>query len=56
MDISEAVKVLEEYIAIDRDIRDNDNNSDYDKFCENQCLAIETILKFVESNKLNGGV
>ena len=51
MDIEEDIKILNEYINIDRKMRNNSQESDYDKFCERQCIAIERILAEREANK-----
>ena len=40
----EDIKILEEFIKLDRNIRDNKKESDYEKFCERRCIAIENIL------------
>lgn len=51
MDIEEDIKILNEYINIDRKMRNNNQESDYDKFCERQCIAIENLLAEREENK-----
>lgn len=42
--MEEAIVVLEKRVAIDRALRDGSVESDYDKFCENECLAIEKLI------------
>lgn len=42
--IEEDLEILEEFIKLDRNIRDNKKESDYEKFCERRCIAIENIL------------
>ena len=42
--MEEAIAVLEKRVAIDRALRDGSVESDYDKFCENECLAIEKLI------------
>ena len=42
--MEEAIAVLEKRVAIDRALRDGSIESDYDKFCENECLAIEKVI------------
>lgn len=44
MDNQYAKQVLKEFIKRDRMLRKNSVKSDYDKFCETTCRAIETIL------------
>ncbi len=51
MNIEEDIKILNEYINIDRKMRNNSQESDYDKFCERQCIAIEHILAEREEDK-----
>lgn len=48
MDKQYSKQVLKEFIERDRMLRENSVKSDYDKFCETTCRAIETIL---EENK-----
>lgn len=50
----EAIKILKEYVELDRAIRDvKDYTSDFDEFCEEKCVAIETLIKCVENNTEN---
>ena len=51
MDTEEDIKILNEYINIDRKMRNNNQESDYDKFCERQCIAIENLLAEREEDK-----
>lgn len=51
MSIEEDIKILNEYINIDRKMRNNNQESDYDKFCERQCIAIENLLAEREEDK-----
>jgi len=51
MTTSEAIELLKDYIKIDRFGRKNETKSDYDKFCEEHCTAIETLIKCVESEE-----
>ena len=37
--------VLRDFVATDRMIRGNSTKSDYDKFCEGRCRAIEIVLE-----------
>lgn len=48
MDIEEAIKILKEFVKQDRKMRDYKVESDYDKFCEERCIAIETVLNELE--------
>jgi hypothetical protein len=51
MELQKAIEILEEWIKIDRAIREVSTDSDFDKFCEEKNVAIETVLKEVKSNK-----
>jgi len=47
MEINKAIAILKDYVIKDREIRDTtDYSSDFDKFCEEKCVAIETVLKY----------
>lgn len=49
MNLQQAIAILEEYIALDRETRETeDYSNDFDKFCEEKCKAIETILNHVK--------
>lgn len=39
------IEILEEWIKIDRKMRNNSTESDYDKFCEEKCIAIENLIQ-----------
>jgi len=43
--VEDAIKTLEERVRIDRLARQNSTESDFDKFCESECLAIEKLIK-----------
>lgn len=46
MEIEKAIKILEEFVNIDRSMRSEaEYFSDYDKFCEERCVAIENLIK-----------
>ena len=45
MTLNEAIEICQARINLDRNMRDNKVESDYDKFCENECLAIEKLIK-----------
>ena len=48
---NEDIKILKEFIKIDRNMRNNSTESDYDKFCERRCVAIENLLNKLEENE-----
>ena len=47
----EAIERLKERVKLDRKIRDNKAESDYEQFCENECQAIETILNLADKQR-----
>lgn len=54
MELNNAVDILKEYVKLDREMRETeDYSNDFDKFCEEKCVAIETLLNFVEKNLSN---
>lgn len=48
MSEEEAIERLKERVKLDRKIRNNKIESDYEQFCENECQAIETILNLAD--------
>ena len=48
MGIDKCIEVLKERVAIDRSLRNNEAISDYEKWCERECIAIETVLERLE--------
>ena len=46
MTLNEAIKICQARIDLDRSIRDNKVESDYDEFCEKECLAIEKLIEY----------
>lgn len=48
MGIDEAILILEDWIDVDRQARKHSTESDFDKFCETTCLAIETLINEVK--------
>lgn len=51
MNEEEAIERLKERVKLDRKIRDNKTESDYEQFCENECQAIETILNLADKQQ-----
>lgn len=51
MNEEEAIERLKERVKLDRKIRDNKTESDYEQFCENECQAIETILNLADKKQ-----
>lgn len=52
VELKQAIEILKDYIKLDRSIRESPNDrSDYDKFCEEKCIAIEMVLEEVMSEK-----
>lgn len=48
MKIKKAIAICKERIDLDRKMRGHKAESDYEKFCERECEAIETLIKAVE--------
>lgn len=51
MSEEEAIERLKERVKLDRKIRNNKIESDYEQFCENECQAIETILNLADKQQ-----
>lgn len=39
------IEILENYIVLDRRLRNFKSDSDYEKFCEEKCIAIENLIQ-----------
>ena len=48
MKLDKAIEILKDRVETDRRVREGDNHSDFGKWAEEQCIAIETLLKEVE--------
>ena len=48
MDIEKALHICKERIYLDRKMRGGKADSDYEKFCEQECEAIETLINACE--------
>ena len=44
MEIKKAIEICKERIDLDRKMRGNKAESDYEKFCERECEAIATLI------------
>ena len=44
MTLNKAIEICQARIDLDRNMRDNKVESDYDEFCEKECVAIETLI------------
>ena len=54
MTLDKALEICKERILIDRKMRENtpvEQFNDYEKFCEKECLAIETLINALECKK-----
>ena len=49
--IEDDMKVMKEFVDVDRKMRQKEVESDYDKFCEKICIAIENVLSEREQDK-----
>lgn len=48
MEINKYIATLKTRVSIDRNIRNNSTETDYEKFCEEECIAIEKVLDRLE--------
>ena len=48
----EAKEILKERVRIDSSLRDS-VESDFDRFCENECIAIDTVLNYIENESIS---
>ena len=46
MTLNEAIEICQARIDLDRSMRDNKVENDYDEFCEKECLAIERLIEY----------
>ena len=44
MEVNKAIEILKDRVKIDRSLRDK-VESDFDEFCERECIAIETLME-----------
>ena len=54
MTLNKALEICKQRISIDRKMRENtpvEQFNDYEKFCEKECLAIETLINALECKK-----
>ena len=49
--IDEAISILQDFVETDRIIRDGDTESDYSKYCEEKCEAIESLIEYVYASR-----
>ena len=49
--IDEAISILQDYVKLDREIREGDAESDYSRFCEEKCLSIESLIEYIFASK-----
>ena len=55
MTLNKALEICKQRISIDRKMRENtpvEQFNDYEKFCEKECLAIETLINNLERFKI----
>ena len=53
MTLNEAIEICQARIDLDRNMRNNKVDSDYEKFCENECMAIERLIEEYKNKKEN---
>ena len=55
MTLNKALEICKQRISIDRKMRENtpiEQFNDYEKFCEKECIAIETLINNLERFKI----
>ena len=54
MTLNNALEICKQRISIDRRTRENtpvEQFNDYEKFCESECIAVETLINALECKK-----
>lgn len=51
MELEQAITILRKRVETDRYIRGFDNKSDFSRWAEEQCIAIERVLEELENGK-----
>ena len=54
MTLDKALEICKQRVSIDRRMRENipvEKFNDYDKFCENECVAIESLINALQCRK-----
>ena len=51
INVDKAIEILKDYIELDRQIREGDTESDYSKFCEEKCEAIESLIEYIFASR-----
>lgn len=51
INVDKAIEILQEYVALDRSIREGDADSDYNRFCTEKVDAIESLIEYVFASK-----
>ena len=49
--VDKAIEILTEYVKLDRSIREGNTESDYSKFCEEKCEAIESLIEYIFASR-----
>lgn len=51
MNIDKAIVILQDYIKLDREVREGSTEGDYNSFCEEKCEAIESLIEYVFASR-----
>ena len=51
MELDTAIVILKDRVASDRRIREGKTESDFDRWAERQCIAIERVLEEIENGR-----
>ena len=51
INVDKAIEILKEYVRLDRDIREENTKGNYNLFCEEKCLSIESLIEYIYASR-----
>ena len=51
INVDKAIGILKDYIELDRQIREGDTEGDFNSFCEEKCLSIESLIEYIFASR-----
>ena len=51
MNVDKAIEILKDYVELDRSIREGDTEGDFNSFCEEKCLSIESLIEYIFASR-----
>ena len=51
INVDKAIEILQEYVKLDKQIREGDTDSDFNKFCTEKVDAIESLIEYVFASR-----